>query len=726
VIALTVGLASILSLLHTDSSIRNTRRLDIVLRNLAMSLNLGDGKCEWRAALSTEDNGFPTTQTFLKTIIAGYPSGDKRVVFSQLEGLTGLSTRDEWEFAFLGMTNQPFIKANYPHHEGIWGWGDVADQVVMVVSPLKRVLIEYHDILWDIGYAQTFEEAYERITNLYISAGAGVPEENAPVEEFLVWRDLRVFDEIHWYSWFIDYYMEAGLMRDMFNHEVTVEAQWQMSILPNFFTKHEVRHGRFVNDTDALTNTYDPMCATLSKGCYPVMVLDPEKLVHPDYGPIEARKLAQVVNGTEGFDEWMIEEEAWECIWRELIIEKKGITTFLDKATLDYDSYTYSFEMKNEMWHQTNRLIEKYEVRGDQVAIDLVNILRGHREELGVDTPTDPISYEQLMGYHLAYPPFFPNQKPFISDDDFYVNQQQEYSEPFMGSFESIIDRRRIMFGAEIEAKEDMIIDINYYDAANWTSIPAAGLSSLTPYATDTTTEIKFRRSEGEFATSGKSDYVAALFQGYVHATSRVSEICVTSSDGSKLYLDDVLKIDNDGVHNREQKCASISEGVYKVDIEYFESTGGALILAEWGMGNERYRNIAARYWASADLQRRHLEMTRLNDILEEDLRNLKDTDIMGPMTRMEYNFRKAGGSVSEPKFIDVLCQGHPETDFCDCDSDCKYSAEFCTCPEALACCESNESDGRKLNMRSKYDFSRFDEILKEKRLRQMKNARSS
>ena len=117
-------------------------------RRLAMSLNLGNGTCEWKAALQYTDNGFPSEAELHKTIIAGYPSGDKRLTFVQLEGLTGLSARDEWDFKFLGMTNQPFIKANYPHHEGIWGWGDVGDQVIMVVSELKRVLIEYHDILW--------------------------------------------------------------------------------------------------------------------------------------------------------------------------------------------------------------------------------------------------------------------------------------------------------------------------------------------------------------------------------------------------------------------------------------------------------------------------------------------------------------------------------------------------------------------------------------------------
>ena len=40
---------------------------------------------------------------------------------------------------------------------------------------------------------------------------------------------------------------------------------------------------------------------------------------------------------------------------------------------------------------------------------------------------------------------------------------------------------------------------------------------------------------------------------------------------------------------------------------------------------------------------RRYRELMRLNDILEEDLRVLKETDFMGPTTRAEYNRRKAG-----------------------------------------------------------------------------------
>ena len=97
--------------------------------------------------------------------------------------MTGLSARDEWDFAYLGQTNQPFIKANYPHHEGIWGWQDKADHMIMVVRNIRRSMVEYHDILWDIGYAKTFHEAYELIGQLYA--------ERPPLDDFLVWRELR-------------------------------------------------------------------------------------------------------------------------------------------------------------------------------------------------------------------------------------------------------------------------------------------------------------------------------------------------------------------------------------------------------------------------------------------------------------------------------------------------------------------------------------------------------
>jgi len=52
------------------------------------------------------------------------------------------AAKDEWDFWGLGMSNHPFIKANYPHHEGIWGWDDAADQVVMMVRNIRKSMVE--------------------------------------------------------------------------------------------------------------------------------------------------------------------------------------------------------------------------------------------------------------------------------------------------------------------------------------------------------------------------------------------------------------------------------------------------------------------------------------------------------------------------------------------------------------------------------------------------------
>ncbi len=78
----------------------NSRRMKAIARDYLprnLSVYLGDGLCLWRPPIYD----VPTNITFQKTIVAGYPSGDKRLTFVQMEALTGLSARDEWDFEFL-------------------------------------------------------------------------------------------------------------------------------------------------------------------------------------------------------------------------------------------------------------------------------------------------------------------------------------------------------------------------------------------------------------------------------------------------------------------------------------------------------------------------------------------------------------------------------------------------------------------------------------------------
>jgi len=85
-------------------------------RNL--SISYGDGKCLWQPP----HYNVPADLDWVRTLVAGFPSGDKRLVFMQMEALTGWSSRDEWAYEVGEMSNHPFIKSNYPHFEGAWGW----------------------------------------------------------------------------------------------------------------------------------------------------------------------------------------------------------------------------------------------------------------------------------------------------------------------------------------------------------------------------------------------------------------------------------------------------------------------------------------------------------------------------------------------------------------------------------------------------------------------------
>ena len=86
-IALSLALALFILLQAHLGHISSIRRL---------SEYLGDGKCKWTPPLYE----IPNNITFTKTLIAGYPSGDKRLTFVQMEALTGLSAKDEWDFVF--------------------------------------------------------------------------------------------------------------------------------------------------------------------------------------------------------------------------------------------------------------------------------------------------------------------------------------------------------------------------------------------------------------------------------------------------------------------------------------------------------------------------------------------------------------------------------------------------------------------------------------------------
>ena len=114
---------------------------------------------------------------------------------------------------------------------------------------------------------------------------------------------------------------------------------------------------------------------------------------------------------------------------------------------------------------------------------------------------------------------------------------------------------------------------------------------------------IDFRAGGGPFAGSGRSDNIAALFEGFLNFPSggASTEVCIVSDDGSKLYINGNKQIDNDGLHGDVRKCKSFAlSGPQKVTIEFFERTGGATMVVEWRLSGSSRTVVPASAWVEA------------------------------------------------------------------------------------------------------------------------------
>ncbi len=124
-----------------------------------------------------------------------------------------------------------------------------------------------------------------------------------------------------------------------------------------------------------------------------------------------------------------------------------------------------------------------------------------------------------------------------------------------------------------------------YYYNFEAKSLPIGGLlnSSYQHYKTQTVSTIDFT---GEYlGNSGRNQNVAAACEGTLRFREVGNyEICTSSDDGSKVYFNGRLFINNDGLHPVVYKCRSIyiSSPTSKATVVDFFEHGGGLELRMW------------------------------------------------------------------------------------------------------------------------------------------------
>ncbi len=138
----------------------------------------------------------------------------------------------------------------------------------------------------------------------------------------------------------------------------------------------------------------------------------------------------------------------------------------------------------------------------------------------------------------------------------------------------------------------------NYYMLDQLSSLPDFG--TLDPIGEEIVSQINFASTGGNFAGSGLSDDVGAVFTGFIDVpTSETYTLYVESDDGSKLYIGNELIVDNDGLHGMQEESGEIAlgEGLHAITVEFFERGGGAGCIVRIAGGGLSKQVIPSDMW---------------------------------------------------------------------------------------------------------------------------------
>ena len=123
----------------------------------------------------------------------------------------------------------------------------------------------------------------------------------------------------------------------------------------------------------------------------------------------------------------------------------------------------------------------------------------------------------------------------------------------------------------------DMVAGLNYaYYEGHWSVLPAFAGETAVKTGSVTNFDLSVRDQDSDFGV---------VFTGYIKVPATGDYTFVLGSDdGSRLYLDEKLVVDNDGLHGmREQEgTVTLTEGMHAIAVSYFEQSGKEQLQVSW------------------------------------------------------------------------------------------------------------------------------------------------
>ena len=149
-------------------------------------------------------------------------------------------------------------------------------------------------------------------------------------------------------------------------------------------------------------------------------------------------------------------------------------------------------------------------------------------------------------------------------------------------------------------------LNYEFYDllpsGATVDNIPTTGATAIGT-ATEFNVDALFA-----LVTPGDGERFSVRYNGFIKIeTTETYTFFTTSDDGSKLLINGVEIVDNDGNHGSQERAGtiSLSPGLYKITVLFFENTGG--------------ENLSVRY-SSPTISKRNLPFNKLYALCDTDL----------------------------------------------------------------------------------------------------------
>lgn len=273
-----------------------------------------------------------------KTLLASYPGSGKKFTWSVISALTNHDVADDWNFSTKLELDTLTIKTSWPHREGVWSWGAMMDQVLLLVRNPRWAIPSYHTMRFELDYAGNWTESYVRIPYTYT--------ERPALAYWEAWRDVRFDREMVIWAEFIDFWMQGGL------------------------------------ETKGNTTEIHPRCIHSQIECKPKAVLDFDTL-YQEHPTSEFFKIGNLLDSTANVE--LISAQARGCLLDKVFDEKLLHNAKRNGNGPVQSSYMFTTNQLELMYNTTVDLRDKYAAAPwdtDSLAEQLVFILNNYINQI--------------------------------------------------------------------------------------------------------------------------------------------------------------------------------------------------------------------------------------------------------------------------------------------------------------------------------------------------------